>query len=109
MKRMKYFATAPSEWSSYLMNGDASELDEDSGNGATVGSDRWVLDRPLNARMQVFAISQAARCFFVLSSGGSLPALYFLVLVMQNVNRLFVVALGAHSYMHDSLRSFPLF
>ena len=26
--RMKHYATAPSAWSSYLMNGDASELDD---------------------------------------------------------------------------------
>ena len=28
MTWMKHYATAPSAWSSYLMNGDASELDD---------------------------------------------------------------------------------
>jgi hypothetical protein len=70
MTRMKYISTAPSEWSSYLMHGDASELDEDEQQwcddwikSVGLGSPVECEDAGFRKRHDAFPFyPQAARC-----------------------------------------------
>ena len=70
MTRLKHCATAPSAWSSYLMNGDASDLDDNERQWC----DEWIKwlglgspveceDAGFRKRHDAFAFDpQAARC-----------------------------------------------